>query len=353
MISLDEASAASIWKKVIVSNDLGKVSDGRLKALDLLTELSSRGCRLSLNAKKISLRIARQRYCAVTERCHCQQGNLVHQLYSPSRPEAVSVLSPLRPCSSYKHMMGWPTSILRATRRPTSPVSFDFRTKLFTQQDDSKLFACAYCRRQFYSLGGQAGHISQTSCQFLERAQSAADRVKRTLEMNLNLASNSERAPMRVRFVDNDVTSVNQSAAQAQQTSETPNPLACTAPSTEHELPADRKPPSMCEMSPDTLSHPGAEPLTAGPRPRVLPHERLITHDGGQTYIESYPDPLAGSPINDTIAPQFDLHAYIQGTGSLSNLEHFNDLELLMTIGLTDQGCDRMLKSRAVSVLLD
>lgn len=78
-------------------------------------------------------------------------------------------------------------------------------------------------------------------------------------------------------------------------------------------------------------------------------HARLTTPDGGFTFVEAFPNPLAGSPINDKLAPKFDLRAYIESTGTLSNLDDFATLELLMTTGLTDAGRDRHLKSPLVS----
>jgi hypothetical protein len=254
-------------------------------------------------------------------------------------------LSPTRslPIFSCGRKMNWPTSILHTRRHLASPVSINHRTNLFTHQDECKMFECPYCGERFYSLGGHARHISQTKCRFLERARLAAERAKRSFEFNLGLSGDSSRAPKRVRFVQGDVTLDVEPVAQAELTSEIPS--TSTPPHTQQST--EPKLPSEPELFPENSSRPSI----VGQSPSVSPHEPLVMNDGGRTYIEPYLNSLAGSPIHDSITPPFDLRAYIQGAGPLSNLENFNNLELLMTVGLTNQGRDRMLKSRAVSVM--
>ncbi|EUC56496.1 hypothetical protein RSOL_181130 [Rhizoctonia solani AG-3 Rhs1AP] len=96
---------------------------------------------------------------------------------------------------------------------------------------------------------------------------------------------------------------------------------------------------------------PGLEPEATTCLPETLPKPQppigkaILTETHPNMYIEQFLNPLAGTPINDIIAPPLDLHAYIQSTGSLSDRKHFETLEILMTIGLTNKGRDRLLKS--------
>lgn len=197
--------------------------------------------------------------------------------------------------------------------------------KIFTHQDPSKLVACQYCRKTFHTLGGQARHVTQTDCRLREQATLAAARFKRRLE-----ESSHGRAVKQVRFTHGDVTFV---AELVKDTSETASP------------PPDEG------LTTEQASQPPLEPSTSDTNPEPSSRKRLVTYDGGRTYVKHYPDPRAGSPIKNSIAPDFDLHAYIQSTGTLSNPHNFDTLELFMTTGLTDEGRDRFLKSRAVSIL--
>ncbi|KAG9080792.1 hypothetical protein FRC06_006159, partial [Ceratobasidium sp. 370] len=62
-------------------------------------------------------------------------------------------------------------------------------------------------------------------------------------------------------------------------------------------------------------------------------------------YVERFPDPRAGAPINNKRAEPPDLDAYMAARGNLGNQFHFNTAELLLTTGLTGDGRDRHLKS--------
>lgn len=262
-------------------------------------------------------------------------------------------------------------SIFRAIQRPTRSISLHRKTERFVDQEESKLLNCPHCGQRFYSFGGQAGHIAQTACRFMEQAKLSAERVKRSLDMHLALSSDRSQGSKRVRFAQGEITFELEAVHPAQHIPGPPDQLLCDEPPnceppiatdhklptdcespteydlpTDHELPSERKQPPA--QSADQSSQP-TQPSAAGPSAQVSPRDRLYTHDGGWTYIEPYPDPLAGSPINDAVAPPVNLHEYVQGTGSLADLENFNTLELLMTTGLTNDGRDRFIKSRAVS----
>jgi hypothetical protein len=71
-----------------------------------------------------------------------------------------------------------------------------------------------------------------------------------------------------------------------------------------------------------------------------------------QVFVEHFPNPHAGAPINeDTVAP-INLNTYMANAGNLGNPDYFDTAELLMTTGLTNGGQDTHLKSRLVSGVL-
>ncbi|QRV87016.1 hypothetical protein RhiJN_15034 [Ceratobasidium sp. AG-Ba] len=65
-----------------------------------------------------------------------------------------------------------------------------------------------------------------------------------------------------------------------------------------------------------------------------------------QVFVERFPDPRAGAPINDEVVPPLDLAAYMAKVGNLANPDYFDTAELLMTTGLTNAGRDAHLQSR-------
>ncbi|CUA70823.1 Protein NYNRIN [Rhizoctonia solani] len=205
--------------------------------------------------------------------------------------------------------------MIRSTHSPVKSRLTSRVTKLLAEQDESLPFACPYCPKRFYSLSGQAQHLSQTACN--KREQAALNAVRVTIKRRWvdTLENNTGESSKRVRFEDTDATSV--------------NPEANEAP-----IPPDLEPEDTTCL-PETLPKPPQPPIGKAIFTKVHP----------DMYIERFPNTLAGTPINDIIAPPLDLHAYIQSTGSLSDRKHFETLEILMTIGLTNKGRDRLLKS--------
>ncbi|QRV89045.1 hypothetical protein RhiJN_17063 [Ceratobasidium sp. AG-Ba] len=65
-----------------------------------------------------------------------------------------------------------------------------------------------------------------------------------------------------------------------------------------------------------------------------------------QVFVEPFPDPRAGAPINDEVVPPLDLAAYMAKVGNLANPDYFDTAKLLMTTGLTNAGRDAHLQSR-------
>ncbi|KAG9075311.1 hypothetical protein FRC06_010158, partial [Ceratobasidium sp. 370] len=71
----------------------------------------------------------------------------------------------------------------------------------------------------------------------------------------------------------------------------------------------------------------------------------LIFNEREGDYVERYPDPHAGAPINDKTVQAPDLGAYMVAAGNLGNPFHFDTAELLLTTGLTATGRDEHLRS--------
>jgi hypothetical protein len=86
--------------------------------------------------------------------------------------------------------------------------------------------------------------------------------------------------------------------------------------------------------------------------PSPLDNGALEYDEKRQVFVERYPDPRAGAPINDGTTAPIDLEAYMANSGNLGNPDYFDTAELLMTTGLTNGGRDAHLKSRLVSSLL-
>lgn len=211
--------------------------------------------------------------------------------------------------------MSRPTSILRAVPHLTkAPLSVK-QTQLFTHQDVGNPFACPYCAKDFWSLSGQARHIAQTECRAKEAARLATAALKRRLEESFE--SDTQATKRQVRFVEGDVTSTVRVVVEAQQIeSETASPA--------HEEPTIESTPLQ------SMPQPSPNPPDNNQTPPTTSHQHLTTPDGGHTYIETF-------------------RAYIHSAGCLSNPDHFDTLELLMTNGLTNEGRDQFLKSRLVS----
>ncbi|KAG8697940.1 hypothetical protein FRC08_006229, partial [Ceratobasidium sp. 394] len=87
-------------------------------------------------------------------------------------------------------------------------------------------------------------------------------------------------------------------------------------------------------------SQPTSPPSLGNPAPR-------LEYDASrQVYVERFPDPRAGAPINDEAVDPLDLGAYMAGIGNLGKPHHFDTADLLLTTGLTNEGRDAHLQSR-------
>ncbi|KAG8729417.1 hypothetical protein FRC10_003926 [Ceratobasidium sp. 414] len=80
--------------------------------------------------------------------------------------------------------------------------------------------------------------------------------------------------------------------------------------------------------------------LPAGPAKRKPVYDKELG-----VWVEQFPDPRAGTPINDDLTFAPDIHVYMSTVGNLGNPKHFATAELLMTTRLTAAGRDEHLKS--------
>ncbi|KAG8742846.1 hypothetical protein FRC10_000825 [Ceratobasidium sp. 414] len=122
-----------------------------------------------------------------------------------------------------------------------------------------------------------------------------------------------------------------------------PDPLSDDLTEPEHASPVDPQHDahvhSRSPSPPILLPPPPALPLD-GPRAR-LEYDSMR-----QVFVERYPDPCAGAPIDGKVVEPIDLDAYMAKAGNLGNPDYFDTAELLLTTGLTNTGQDAHLKSR-------
>ncbi|KAG9087825.1 hypothetical protein FRC06_002348 [Ceratobasidium sp. 370] len=101
----------------------------------------------------------------------------------------------------------------------------------------------------------------------------------------------------------------------------------------------------MVTGEPTPTNHAGSdvEP-TMSPQHEHAPDAARKTHSAPQsllfdkkenTFVEHFPDPCAGAPINNTTIPMPDLDEYMTAAGNPGNPLHFDTAELLLTTGLT------------------
>ncbi|KAG9079990.1 hypothetical protein FRC06_007208, partial [Ceratobasidium sp. 370] len=72
---------------------------------------------------------------------------------------------------------------------------------------------------------------------------------------------------------------------------------------------------------------------------------RLLFDKRENAFVEPFPDPRAGAPINDKTAPAPNLGEYMANAGNLGIPRHLDTAELLLTTGLTADGRDQHLQS--------
>ncbi|KAG8727958.1 hypothetical protein FRC10_005441, partial [Ceratobasidium sp. 414] len=73
--------------------------------------------------------------------------------------------------------------------------------------------------------------------------------------------------------------------------------------------------------------------------------QRLLFDKKENAFVEHFPDPRAGTPINDKTTPTPNLNEYIAAAGNLGIPRHLDTTELLLTTGLTARGRDEHLQS--------
>jgi hypothetical protein len=127
------------------------------------------------------------------------------------------------------------------------------------------------------------------------------------------------------------------------------DPRITRVPEPELDEPSPPKP-SREANPPPPVSPPVFPPPALPPALSLGTHGVTLEYDAKrQVFVERFPDPRAGAPINDAVVAPLDLQSYMANSGNLGNPDHFDTAELLMTTGLTNGGRDAHLKSRLVS----
>jgi hypothetical protein len=186
-----------------------------------------------------------------------------------------------------------------------------------TTQRFGKLFPCFYCLRVLRTEGGRARHILST--QSCREASNERPRAKSL--------SDAQRDPRIIRLPEPELDKPTAPAPTRRANSAAKNQVH---------------------------SHPVSPPVFPPPAlpPPLLPGNRngTLEYDPKrQVFVERFPDPRAGAPINENTVAPIDLKKYMANAGSLGNPDYFDTAELLMTTSLTNGGRDAHLKSRLVS----
>ncbi|KAG8734472.1 hypothetical protein FRC10_011708 [Ceratobasidium sp. 414] len=232
---------------------------------------------------------------------------------------------------------------------------------------------CPYCRRVLKSDGDFSRHLTlRASCR---REEERAARAQAPSEMNVwSILEALGQAQMQLEAKEGlerseaqlgeDVSEANALEAQAEAGAEVEVEAEAEARAgmTETEVeglgePIPRPGPTApSESPPISRAEPNVEPGVPPPSEHVPTPAReaspladnmpsLVFDKKQGNYVERFPNPRAGAPINDKTVSALDLDAYMAARGNLGNPRHFDTLELLMTTGLTGSGRDQHLKS--------
>ncbi|KAG8726549.1 hypothetical protein FRC10_006972, partial [Ceratobasidium sp. 414] len=127
----------------------------------------------------------------------------------------------------------------------------------------------------------------------------------------------------------------------------------------EMEMEADPQTPVPRRMDPGEQSMPRSDIEAVAPpqherTPAATPcspqgtskhRQHLLFDKKENVFVEHFPDPRAGAPINDKTTPTPNLDEYIAAAGNLGIPRHLDTTELLLTTGLTARGRDEHLQS--------
>ncbi|KAG8786411.1 hypothetical protein FRC12_016619 [Ceratobasidium sp. 428] len=176
-------------------------------------------------------------------------------------------------------------------------------------------FPCQYCPYIARSEGGRARHVLQSDCQQADE-QSSMDAGLRVVEPT----KGKRLIPQGVTLDENayDELPYHGSVDLSQE----------------------------CLIRIQSSSPEPIQPSQPLPPPRANDGKPLEYDAIRQVFVEPFPDPRAGAPIDDRIAEPLNLKAYMATVGNLANPDYFDTAELLMTTGLTNAGRDAHLKSR-------
>ncbi|KAG8730067.1 hypothetical protein FRC10_003164 [Ceratobasidium sp. 414] len=202
------------------------------------------------------------------------------------------------------------TSLLQRTLRGPRKFISEGPYIRDTTQRFGKRFPCFYCSHILRTEGGRVRHI--------------------LLTRNCRLADEQQTQSLPTVTGDRGQIHV-------------PDPVLDELTEPERTSPADPECNGCVHSRP---SSPPVAPLPPPPSPPNGPSAHLEYDTSRQVFVERYPDPRAGAPINDKVVEPIDLNAYMAKAGNLGNPDHFDTGELLMTTGLTNVGRDAHLKSR-------
>ncbi|KAG8711880.1 hypothetical protein FRC08_015318 [Ceratobasidium sp. 394] len=179
-------------------------------------------------------------------------------------------------------------------------------------------FPCFYCPQKLRSEHGRTQHILKTAhCRQAEEREFGA-------EILPGLARGvDDRRALKVLGLTLDDTTQDQSPciSPAELPAECQSP-ACPSP-----------PPAIAQTPPPPIIRPGG-------------NAKLEYDAKRQLFVEHFPDPRAGAPINNNVDETPDLGAYMASIGNLGDPDWFDTGELLLTTGLTNAGRDEHLQSR-------
>jgi hypothetical protein len=220
------------------------------------------------------------------------------------------------------------TFLLHAVRESESESVSPWGSGLVGHEDNSYLkatYPCFYCTKLFESETGRSLHLGKApACKAAHDATFAKRPTGLVKPLCKSTLGTEELHPERTSSTTRQV----------------------------HFAPLDPSSDSR-EATPPTNS-----PTPKYPKPWVeeVEDEESSTHvpqsgwDEDRTvFVDFFPDPDAGAPISTSRTHKVDLHAYMQGCGALTDPDHFEAAELLMTTGLTNSARNRFLKSRFVS----
>ncbi|KAG8702831.1 hypothetical protein FRC08_003218 [Ceratobasidium sp. 394] len=120
-----------------------------------------------------------------------------------------------------------------------------------------------------------------------------------------------------------------------------PKPHDAPPPKSSCEIPAASPDGELPRCQPPAEPAPLTSPSLLGDSAPRLEYDAIR-----RVYVERFPDPRAGAPINNRVAKPLDLDTYMKRAGNFGKPYYFETADLLLTTGLTNEGRDAHLHSR-------